>query len=92
MPFLGDVAGADPGDRLAVELISPEVGRSAPEIRFIIVVLPEPFGPIRPSTSFSASLNDIFSTATRPPKRLVTAAAAQRLGGRGAEALWLCPR
>ena len=53
-------------------MISPEVGRNAPEIKFIIVVLPEPFGPISPSTSFWASDNDILSTATRPPKRFVT--------------------
>ena len=31
----------------------PTSGFSAPEIRFSIVVLPEPFGPIRPSTSCS---------------------------------------
>src|SRR5262245_27271785 len=37
-----------------------------------MVVLPEPFGPIRPSTSFSASANDMLWTATSPPKRLVT--------------------
>src|SRR6187549_2858302 len=52
--------------------IAPAVGLSAPEIMFSMVVLPEPFGPISPSTSFFASSNDILSTATRPPKRLVT--------------------
>src|SRR4051812_32242473 len=52
--------------------IAPAVGFRAPEIMFSIVVLPEPFGPISPSTSFFASSNDILSTATRPPKRLVT--------------------
>ena len=52
--------------------IAPAVGFSAPEIMFSIVVLPEPFGPISPSTSFFESSNDILSTATRPPKRLVT--------------------
>src|SRR5579883_3038734 len=57
--------------------MSPAVGLNAPEIRFIMVVLPDPFGPIRPSTSFSASLNDMLSTATRPPKRLVTPEAAR---------------
>src|SRR5262245_53289541 len=36
-----------------------------------MVVLPEPFGPIRPSTSFSASANETRSTATSPPKRLL---------------------
>ena len=35
------------------------VGFSAPEIRLSIVVLPEPFGPIRPSTSFSCTSNDV---------------------------------
>src|ERR1700733_13489399 len=53
----------------------PELGLNAPEIKFIIVVLPEPLGPIRPKTSFSTRLNDILSTATRPPKRFDTAAA-----------------
>src|ERR1700685_968230 len=53
----------------------PEFGLNAPEIKFIIVVLPEPLGPIRPKTSFSTRLNDILSTATRPPKRFDTAAA-----------------
>src|SRR5262245_39706032 len=37
-----------------------------------MVVLPEPFGPIRPSTSYSASAKETRSTATSPPKRLVT--------------------
>src|SRR5262245_18440103 len=37
-----------------------------------MVVLPEPFGPISPSTSFSARANDMLWTATSPPKRLVT--------------------
>src|SRR6202167_113836 len=55
--------------------MSPELGFNAPEIKFIIVVLPEPLGPIRPKTSFSTRLNDMLSTATRPPKRFDTAAA-----------------
>src|SRR3984885_12327434 len=53
----------------------PEFGLNAPEIKFIIVVLPEPLGPIRPKTSFSTRPNDMLSTATRPPKRFDTAAA-----------------
>src|SRR3954464_8942587 len=57
---------------LPLSRIAPAVGFRAPEIMFSIVVLPEPFGPISPSTSFFASSNDILSTATRPPKRLVT--------------------
>src|SRR5579863_1986555 len=53
----------------------PELGLNAPEIIFIIVVLPDPLGPIRPKTSFSTRLNDMLSTAVRPPKRFDTAAA-----------------
>src|SRR5512145_2319926 len=53
-------------------VICPELGFNAPVIRFSIVVLPEPFGPIRPSTSFSASSKETWSTAVKPPKRLLT--------------------
>src|SRR5262245_30460235 len=56
--------------------IAPELGFSAPEIMFSMVVLPEPFGPISPSTSFSARSNEMPSTATRPPKRLLTPSTA----------------
>src|SRR5271155_2728391 len=42
-----------------------------------MVVLLDPFGPIRPKTSFSTRLNDMLSTATRPPKRFVTPAAVR---------------
>jgi hypothetical protein len=52
--FAGDPAGADAGDLIAVEPDLAALGFNAPEIKFIIVVLPEPFGPIRPRTSFSA--------------------------------------
>ena len=47
---------AQSGDVLAVEPDCAAVGFSAPEIMFSIVVLPEPFGPISPSTSFFGKL------------------------------------
>ena len=36
------------------------------------VVLPEPFGPIRPKTSPRASHSDTSASASTPPKRLPT--------------------
>src|SRR2546421_1838392 len=36
------------------------------------VVLPAPFGPISPTISPSAAVNDTRSSATTPPNRLVT--------------------
>src|SRR6184192_2941949 len=40
----------------------------------MVVVLPEPLGPMRPRTSPRATVSDSASTATRPPKRLVRSA------------------
>ena len=51
---------------------------SAPEIRLSIVVLPEPFGPIRPTISPRSTSNDTSSTATRPPNALRRFAIVQR--------------
>src|SRR5262249_5518748 len=51
--------------------IDPSSGVYTPVIKLKIVVLPAPFGPIRPyrSPAFSDILR--FLTATNPPKRLV---------------------
>src|SRR4029078_1257642 len=70
-PFLATRLAPIPVMVSPYNLISPEFGRSAPEIRFIIVVLPEPFGPMRPKTSFSPSSKVMSSTAMRPRKCLV---------------------
>src|SRR5262245_29050616 len=67
--------------------IAPELGLSAPEIMFSMVVLPEPFGPISPSTSFSARSKDMPSTATRPPKRLLTPSTASAVIARSGMAV-----
>src|SRR5947207_5429500 len=39
-----------------------------------IVLLPEPFGPIRPRISPLSSLNEMLLTAVKPPKRLTSPA------------------
>jgi hypothetical protein len=64
--------------------ISPDVGGSAPEIRFSIVVLPEPFGPIRPSSSPCFTSKETSLTATRPPKALRAARMERAAVMRGA--------
>src|SRR5882724_11768102 len=43
-----------------------------PVIRLISVVLPDPLGPMTPTTSPSAMSNETSSTATTPSKRLLT--------------------
>ena len=78
----GDAARAGAGNRPRHKaLISPEVGVSAPEIRFIIVVLPEPFGPIRPRTSFSASDERHAVDGDEAAEALADAGRGQRGGG-----------
>src|SRR5574338_1156582 len=46
----------------------PRVGGSAPETTLNNVVLPAPFGPMTPTSSFSATPNETSSTARSPPK------------------------
>ena len=52
--------------------IDPVSLYSAPEMQLMSVVLPEPFGPIRPRRSFAPSSSSMPSSATKPPKRLET--------------------
>src|SRR3954466_5629719 len=54
--------------------ISPRVGFTSPDSRLTSVVLPAPFGPITAWISPTVSSSDTSFTATRPPKRLVSAA------------------
>ncbi len=49
----------------------PAVGGNRPQIRLTIVLLPEPFGPIRPRISPRATARSTPSTARTPPKCLV---------------------
>ncbi len=52
-------------------VIAPWSHRSAPEMQLIMVVLPEPFGPIRPRRSLAPRCRSTELSATNPPKRLV---------------------
>ena len=50
-------------------MIEPAVGTSVPDSMLKIVLLPEPFGPIRPRISPCSTRNDTLLTAVKPPKR-----------------------
>src|SRR3989449_10509826 len=52
---------------------APALAGASRAITLRSVVLPEPLGPMMPSTSPRATVNDTFETAMRPLKRLVTA-------------------
>src|SRR3989442_810484 len=52
---------------------APALAGASRAITLRSVVLPEPFGPMMPTTSPGATANDTFETAMRPLKRLVTA-------------------
>src|SRR5438874_302012 len=51
--------------------ISPASARYKPESRLIVVVFPDPFGPMRPLTSPGRIAKGRLSTATSPPNRFV---------------------
>src|SRR5205085_7772998 len=51
--------------------IEPALGGKVPAIRLKIVVLPEPFGPIRPRISPGLTAKDTPLTARNPPNRLL---------------------
>src|ERR1039458_9358249 len=53
--------------------MEPDVGRCAPARHEKRVVLPAPFGPMTPKISRGATSNETALTATRPPKRFVSA-------------------
>src|SRR5262252_7551277 len=49
--------------------IEPEEGRRLPAIRLKVVLLPDPFGPIRPRISPARTSKDTWLTAKKPPNR-----------------------
>ncbi len=49
----------------------PAVGDRKPVIIFIVVDLPAPFGPRKPSTCPASTLNEMSSTAVKAPYRFV---------------------
>src|SRR3974377_2210359 len=64
--------------------IRPAVGSSTPRISSIVVVLPAPLGPSRPTISPGDTWNDTPSTAFRVPKDLARRSTA-RTGGAGGD-------
>src|SRR3954464_2144763 len=69
MPPLIIRCGASPAISAPANVIEPAVGTSVPDSMLKIVLLPEPFGPIRPRISPCSTLNDTLLTAVKPPKR-----------------------
>ena len=53
---------------------------SVPQMQLTSVLLPEPFGPIRPRRSPAGTLSEMFSSATKPPKRLPRSSTSSRFG------------
>jgi hypothetical protein len=54
------------------QTMSPELGGTAPEIKFTVVDLPDPLGPINPTISLEFTSKLKFLTACTPPKFLLT--------------------
>src|SRR2546430_185231 len=69
MPLLMMRCGATPEISAPSNRIDPAVGTSVPDSMLKIVLLPEPFGPIRPRISPCSTRNDTLLTAVKPPKR-----------------------
>src|SRR6202008_96047 len=69
MPRLMMLCGARPAISAPSNRIEPAVGGKVPDSMLKIVLLPEPFGPIRPRISPCSTLNDTLLTAVKPPNR-----------------------
>src|SRR5690349_10190791 len=72
--------------------IEPLSGRNAPATRLMVVVLPEPLGPIRPTISPRRSSAENSSTAMMPPKCLCNVRAAKYAASGGVGIVALHPR
>src|SRR6266436_8988651 len=70
--------GARPVTSWPWKRILPASGRRAPAIRLNSVVLPEPFGPMTPSSSPSCSVKLTSLTARTPPKPLDSRSTSRR--------------
>jgi hypothetical protein len=58
--------------------IEPPSLASDPQMQLMSVVLPEPLGPMMPSRSPERTVRLTSESATKPPKRLVTASISSR--------------
>src|SRR2546426_9197345 len=71
MPRWQIASGVRPAIASPRNLIEPAVGARAPEMQLKHVVLPEPFGPMRPRISPSLTSKVTAFSAVKPPKRLL---------------------
>src|ERR1700683_4477582 len=72
MPLLMMRYGGRPAISAPANWIEPADGGSVPESMLKIVLLPEPFGPIRPRISPCSTSNETLLTAVKPPKRFTS--------------------
>src|ERR1700759_1415751 len=70
MPRLMIRCGGRPASSWPSKVIEPAVGGNVPDSMLKIVLLPDPFGPIRPRISPFSTVNDTLLTARKPPNRL----------------------
>ena len=68
----GDAVGGHAGDGLALEADAAGIGAVQPVRTLTNVVLPAPFGPMRPAISPGYRVNDTSASAWRPPNRRPT--------------------
>src|SRR6185312_8066130 len=61
--------------------IWPALGAMRPEIMLTMVVLPAPFGPMRPVICPGSIASESSATASRPPKRLLMPSSRRELMG-----------
>src|SRR5712692_10846728 len=72
MPSCAVRCGFEPDMLRPSKMTAPSVGAKIPVMQLNKVVLPAPLGPMRANTSPFGTSKVTSSTATRPPKRLVT--------------------
>ena len=72
MPRLMIAVRRQARDLAALEADRARVGAQRAGEQLKIVLLPEPFGPIRPRISPCSTSNETLLTAVKPPKRLVS--------------------
>src|SRR5712691_11008188 len=71
IPKVTRACGGRPDTSAPLKTMWPAVGANNPHMRLTIVLLPEPFGPMRPRISPRATERSTPSTARTPPKCLV---------------------
>ena len=72
IPFAAIASGGSPAISAPWKRMAPEVGAKKPASELKTVVLPAPFGPMRPAISPSRIVKLTSSLAVSPPKRFVS--------------------